>query len=129
MKDTKRVDTTANRLREAMQEAGKKQTDLTAATGIIQSNISRYLSGVMEPRREAVHKLAVALDVSEMWLYGYDVPKRRTADQKKNDALVGIIAQLRVDPEFLDVVSMLATLSASEYASIKQIIAALGGKK
>ena len=129
MKDTKRVDTTANRLREAMQEAGKKQIDLTAATGIIQSNISRYLSGVMEPRREAVHKLAVALDVSEMWLYGYDVPKRRTPEQKKNDALVSIIAQLRVDPEFLDVVSMLATLSASEYASIKQIIAALGGKK
>ena len=129
MKDTSRVATTTDRLREAMHDAGKKQIDVAMSTGISHSTISRYLSGKVEPRREAVHKLAVMLDVSEMWLYGYDVPKRRTPEQKKNDALVSIIAQLRVDPEFLDVVSMLAELSASEYASIKQIISALGGKK
>ena len=128
MKETNRVATTANRLREAMQEAGKKQIDLAAVTGISHSTISRYLSDKVEPRREAVHKLAVALDVSEMWLYGYDVPKRRTPEQKKNDALVGIIAQLRVDPEFLDVVSDLAGLSASEYASVKAVIAAFREK-
>lgn len=128
MKNTQRIASTAARLREAMQESGKKQTELAETTGVGKSNISRYLSGVMEPRREAVHKLAVALDVSEMWLYGYDVPKRRTVEQKKNDALVSIIAQLRVDPDFLDVVSMLAELSASEYASIKQIVSALRQK-
>ena len=128
MGDTRRIATTAERLHEAMREGGKKQTDLTTATGIGHSNISRYLSDKVEPRREAVHKLAVALDVSGMWLYGYDVPKQRMVEPKKDSALLSIIAQLQQDPDFLDVVSTLAELPDSAYDSIKQIILALGNK-
>ena len=82
----------------------------------------------MEPRQAAVIKLATALDVSEWWLYGYDVPQSRSPEQKKNDDLVKIIAQLRKDPEFLDVVSALAELPAEQYASLKSLISALGNK-
>ena len=35
---------------------------------------------------------------------------------------------MRNDPEFFDVVSMLAELPADQYASIKQLISALGNK-
>lgn len=128
MKGMERVASTPERLREAMAEAGKKQIDLAREAGISHSTISRYLSGAVEPRQEAVIKLATVLDVSEWWLWGYDVAKRRTSEQKKNDTLVGIISQLRADPDFLDVVSELAKLSASEYTSVKQIISALGKK-
>lgn len=128
MKGMKRVASTPDRLREAMADANKKQIDIARETGISHSTISRYLSGAVEPRQEAIIKLATVLNVSEWWLYGYDVPRARTEKQKKNDTLVGIVSQLRKDPEFYDVVSMLAKLPASEYASVKQIISALGKK-
>lgn len=123
-----RAATTAERLAEAMKDAGKKQIDLARETGLSHSTVSRYLSGAVEPRQDATHKLAVILNVSELWLWGYDVPKSRTAEQKKNDDLVQVIAKLRKDPDFFEVVSILASLNSAEYESIKQILSALGKK-
>ena len=128
MSKLERNATTAARLAEAMRDAGKKQIELANITGLSHSTISRYLSGAVEPRQLATHKLAMALNVSEMWLWGYDVPKNRTAEQKKNDDLVQVIAKLRKDPEFFEVVSKLASLPPAEYASIKQLLSALGNK-
>lgn len=125
MNELKQVATTSERLREAMQAAEKKQIELANDTGLSHSSISRYLSGQMEPKSKAINKLAVALNVSEMWLWGYDVPRRRTPEQKKNDALVDVIKQLRIDPDFFDVVSQLAELPAEEYGSIKLLISSL----
>lgn len=128
MEKMERAATTAERLAEAMKEAGKKQIDLARETGLSHSTVSRYLSGAVEPRQEATHKLAVILNVSELWLWGYDVPKSRTAEQKKNDDLVQVIAKLRKDPDFFEVVSMMASLKPEVYASIKQILSALDDK-
>ena len=128
MSKMERVATTAERLAIAMKDAGKKQIEVATATGLSHSTISRYLSGAVEPRQDATHKLAVLLNVSELWLWGYDVPKDRTAIQKKNDDLVLVIAKLRKDPEFFEVVSKLASLPPAEYASIKQLLSALGNK-
>ena len=125
MEDMKRVATTPDRLREAMADVNKKQIDLARETGLSHSTVSRYLSGAVEPRQEATHKLAVALNVSELWLWGYDVPKRRTTEQKKNDDLVVVIAKLRKDPEFFEVVSILAGLPPAEYASVKLLLSRL----
>lgn len=128
MEKMERVATTAERLKEAMQDAGKKQIDVARETGLSHSTVSRYLSGAVEPRQDATHKLAVLLGVSELWLWGYAVPKSRSAEQKKNDDLVAVIAKLRKDPDFFEVVSMMASLPPAEYASIKQILSALGDK-
>ena len=128
MKDMKRVATTPDRLREAMKAANKKQIDLANETGLSHSTISRYLSGQVEPRQDATIKLAKALDVTEMWLWGYDVPQTRTPEQKKNDDLVKIIALARKDSDFFEVVSMLADLPAEDYAVIKHLIASLRNK-
>lgn len=128
MSKLERVATTAERLAEAMRDAGKMQIEVSKATGLSHSTISRYVSGAVEPRQDATHKLAVYLNVSELWLWGYDVPKNRTAEQKKNDDLVQVIAKLRKDPDFFEVVSKLASLPAAEYASIKQLLSALGNK-
>jgi transcriptional regulator with XRE-family HTH domain len=128
MVEIKKVARTADRLREAMTDAGKSQAELMRDTGLQRSAISRYLSGEYEPKALAVGKMARVLGVSEMWLFGYDVPKNRTAEQKKNDDLVQVIAKLRKDPEFFEVVSKLASLPAAEYASIKQLLSALGNK-
>ena len=74
-----RVANTSDRLREAMKEANKTQADLCRETGLSKSTLSRYLSGGFEPKQNAIHKLAAALGVSEMWLWGFDVPKTKKA--------------------------------------------------
>ncbi len=124
----KRVALTKDRLREAMHESGKKQADLVRDTGLNRGTISRYLSGEVEPRQDAAYKLALALDISETWLWGYDVPKERSSMQKKNDDLVKIIAQMRKDAKFFEIVSMLADLPTEQYDSLTTIISALGKK-
>lgn len=85
-----RVANTADRLREAMQKTGKTQADLVRDTGIGKSNISRYLSGRFDPKSDAVHKMAVALGVAEMWLWGCDVPMERETKKAAPDNGSGI---------------------------------------
>ena len=128
MKNTARVATTPDRIREAMRDIRMKAIDLARETGLSHSTISRYLSGAVEPRQDAAYKMARVLGVTEMWLWGYDVPRQRTTEQKKNDDLVLIVAKMRKDPEFFEVVKALAELPESEYASIKQLVSALGKK-
>lgn len=125
MKEYERVALTKDRLREAMTRAGKKQVDLVRETGLNRGTVSRYLSGEVEPRHEATHKLAKALDVSEMWLFGYDVPMQRPEEQKKNDQLVELIALLRRNPDLFDFVVSVSQLSAEDYISVKRIVASL----
>ena len=117
-----------DRLQAAMNIKGVRAVDLVERTGIPKGAISYYLSGRSQPKADRLHVLAKELDVSEAWLLGYDVPMARTVEQKKNDDLVQVIAKLRKDPDFFEVVSMLARLQPAEYASIKQILLALGNK-
>lgn len=126
MSNTERATTFANRLSLALAARGKKQIELVQATGVNKSTISRYLKGEREPKQTALFKIANFLEVSEAWLLGYNVPMERTAEQKKNDDLVQVIAKLRKDPEFFEVVSILASLPSAEYDSIKLLLSRLG---
>lgn len=118
-----------NRLREAMAWRGIKAVSLCEKTGIPKGAISYYLSGKSQPKADRVHLISKALGVSEAWLMGFDVPMQRTAEQKKNDNLVQVIAKLRKDPDFYEVVSILAELPEAEYASIKQLLEALRSRR
>jgi len=90
MERFKRISSVSERLKEAMTASGKKQFDLSKETGLSHSSISRYISGVMEPKQRAIALLSKSLNVSEMWLWGYECPKERTSfigsfAQAKND--------------------------------------------
>ena len=69
--------TIADRMREAMERKGIKQSELVSITGIGKSSISTYLSGEYEPKQRNIYKIAKALDVNEAWLMGEDVPMDR----------------------------------------------------
>ncbi len=120
--------TLKDRLRLALTEANMKPIELSEKTGIPKSMISYYLNGKTKPKADRIYTISKVLGVSEAWLLGYDVPKNRTEEQKKNDDLVVLIAKMRKDPEFFEVVSMLASLPATEYESIKSLLTALGKK-
>jgi transcriptional regulator with XRE-family HTH domain len=70
------------RIRQGMELRGMKAVDLVQATGIGKSAISQYISGKYEPKQVAIHKIAKALNVSEAWLMGYNVPIQRVEEIK-----------------------------------------------
>lgn len=117
-----RVSTTPERLRMAMRVKGKKQVDLIRATGINRGAMSSYLSGRYEPKQEAVYKLALALDVSEMWLWGYDVPMERQQQQKSNDIISDIVALLYCDEDFLSIVNKISKMDETKRKSLNALL-------
>lgn len=78
--------TTAERLNEIMQKRGLRQADVLRLVEpfsrfygipVSRSNISMYCSGRVVPAQDKLFVLACALDVSEAWLMGVDVPESR----------------------------------------------------
>ena len=75
----KKTATFAQRLREGLDLSRMKQIELATRSGISKYSISHYLKGDWEGKQDAVYELARALNVSEAWLMGYDVPAERSA--------------------------------------------------
>lgn len=71
------MNTTSKRIREGMELRGYKQSDLVEKTGISKGALSSYLSGRYIPKQNNIYLIAKALDVSEAWLMGADVPMER----------------------------------------------------
>lgn len=78
--------TTAIRLNEIMSERNLRQVDILKLTKpycekygvkMNKSDISQYCSGKTEPNQEKLYVLGKALNVSEAWLMGFDVPMER----------------------------------------------------
>ncbi len=67
----------ANRLRQALSIRGTTQADLCRLTGIPKSAMSQYCNGGLLPRQDRLFLIARALNVSEAWLMGFDVPQER----------------------------------------------------
>lgn len=116
------VEGVASRLRQAMKEKGFKQVDLVKATGIDKGALSNYLAGRYEPKQLAVNKMALALDVSEMWLWGYDVPKTRSKAIKNNDIISDIVVKMRTDSDFLYIAEALYKLDKAKLVAFKQML-------
>ena len=95
------------RMRQALQTKGMKQAELADKTGIDKGQISSYLSGKYKPKQENLSLLAAALDVSEYWLMGLDVPMEREGSaeavreqRKRFEAYIQGIYELR-EPEMV----------------------------
>lgn len=128
MNKYERIAGTNDRLRQAMTEAGKKQADLVRETGLDRSAISNYLAGKYEPKQTAIGKMAAVLGVSEMWLWGYDVPKERSHEngfeetQKKNDILADITFKLFEDEELFSMIVSISKLGSEQRKALKVVL-------
>lgn len=71
------IDTFSNRLNEAIRINNIKPIELSEKTGIDKSKISSYMSGRYKAKQDGIYLLAKALNVSEAWLMGLDVPMQR----------------------------------------------------
>lgn len=83
------------RLKMALENASMKPVDLSNATGIGKSSISRYLKGEYVPKQRKLTRIASALNVSEGWLLtgaeqhhieSYSVPYVKFATVTDNSA-------------------------------------------
>lgn len=64
----------SERIIEGMNIRNMKQIDIIEATGINKGSLSSYISGKYKPKQTNIYKIAKALNVSEAWLMGYDLP-------------------------------------------------------
>jgi transcriptional regulator with XRE-family HTH domain len=110
------------RLREAMQNKNMKAVELMEKTGVPKSAISVYLSGKSKPKADRLYIIAKALDVSEAWLLGYDVPKFRTDEQKKNDQLAELIVKMRSNNTYFNLVAKLASVDDGRLELIDKLV-------
>lgn len=75
------------RIKEAMVLRGLKQVDIVKKTGINKGALSSYISGKYLPKQTNIYKLAKVLDVSPVWLMGYDVDMNNTT-MVENDLVI-----------------------------------------
>ena len=111
-----------NRIKEALEIRKLRAIDLVEKSGISKSSLSSYMSQRWQPKQKALYKMAIALNVSELWLAGYDVPMERREDQKKMDELVKFLHKLRKDENLKNVCISISTLNDKQFLEIKDII-------
>lgn len=78
---TERIETCGQRIAKALDIKGMKQVELCKLANVPKSSLSLYLSGAYEPKQDRIYDMAKALNVSEAWLMGYDVPMERTKEK------------------------------------------------
>lgn len=88
------VDTFQSRLKKAMDFNNMKQVDLVNKTGLDKTLINKYLAGIMKAKQDKLTILADALNVNEVWLMGYDIPKERELKEIKLDKLGNPVANV-----------------------------------
>ena len=68
-----------DRLAIALELRNMKPIELSKITGLSKSAISQYMSGYAKPKDDRVYLISKALNISEAWLLGFDVPMERGA--------------------------------------------------
>lgn len=111
-----------NRIREALAIRNMKQVELCEKTGINKGSVNNWLAQRWQPKQEAIMKMARVLEVSEMWLAGYDVPMERPVEQVKMDTLGHVINLIRKDERLSDLVINLSRLNETQLITIESMV-------
>lgn len=87
----------SKRLKQTMNTMNITQSQLCELTGIPKSAMSQYMSGAFAPKQERTRLIAKALNVSELWLLGYD----NTSVAVNELAKLIVLAARKKEPESL----------------------------
>lgn len=117
------------RLKNAMDINNITQSQLCEKTQIPKSAMSQYLSGNFKPKQYRTELLAKALNVSEAWLMGYDLPKERNAEKQSIDVKLTtheskVITAYRNHPEMQPAVDTLLGIKKDKSELIEVQVAA-----
>lgn len=123
--------TTADRLQQIMSERHLSQSDILAAAKpycekfgvkLHKSSLSQYINGTFEPNQDKLYILGMALNVSEAWLMGCDVPMEKptktTSEPAKADPLdikiLELFAQLTPENKEIFIGKLVQTIASQE---------------
>lgn len=123
--------TTAERLKQIMQERNMKQVDILELVLPVckkyglkmnKSDISQYVSGKAEPNQRKLVALSEALNVSETWLMGYEINEKELIyEEEKGKSLAKLIA----NENMLDAVVKLSKLQPEDKEMVVNLINSL----
>lgn len=113
------MDEKKNRVQEALILRGMRQCELREKTKLPKTTINGYVKNNYQPKQKALSLMARALNVSEMWLAGYDVPMERTNTQIKADDMASLINIIRKDDKLLSLFIDIVNLSPTQRESIE----------
>ena len=125
--------TTADRLKELMDQNGWKQVDIlkkvqpyceTYHVKLGKSDLSQFVNGKVKPGQSKLSLLSVALNVSEGWLMGLDVPQKRNATPYEGDNK-GLDS---IDIEIADIITKLSPERKQEALLYLQYLLSLANK-
>lgn len=111
-----------NRIEQALNMRNIKAAELCEKTGVTKSAISHWISQRWQPKQDALLKMARVLEVSEMWLAGYDVPMERPVAQIKNDELVQLINEIRKNDNLKNLFLSICNLSNDQRKTIEVMV-------
>lgn len=111
-----------NRIAEALEIRNMKQVELAEKTGLSSPQINSWKNQRWQPKQTALHLMAKALDVSEMWLAGYDTPMERPIEQKKADQLALLVKLFKENPQLNNIFSMISKLDQEQIDTIEKLL-------
>lgn len=118
-----------NRIQQALSIRGIKQVELAEKTGIQKSSINSWVKQRWQPKQEPLYKMAQALEVSEMWLAGYDVPMERPPEQIRADEIALLIHLLRNNEDIKELFMSISKLNAAQLSIVKNIVSEFNAPK
>lgn len=116
--------TTSERLKQIMGEKNLRQVDILNraepyckkyGVKLNRNDLSQYVSGKVEPGQFKLSMLGLALNVSEAWLMGYDVPQEREKPT---------VAELSDDEQILRVIETLTPDNKKKILELAKLYAA-----
>ena len=125
-----KISNTSERLKTLMESRNLRQVDILEkcepyckqyGVQLKKNALSEYVNGKTEPGQHKLTILGLALNVSEAWLMGYDVPMERenavssSAEQEKRNAeFVSLFSQLSVEQQKMVIAQIKGILSEQE---------------
>ena len=123
---------TASRLKYLMKERNLRQVDIIRMAEpfcqeyklkLTKSDMSQFVNGKVEPGQWKLAILSRALNVSEAWLMGYDVPMERQetapATEPERNHIATLFSSLTMENQkkLIDYAQLLLTVQQAEHGS------------
>lgn len=111
-----------NRIDEALKIRGWKRADLAKKTGICSSTISNWANQKYQPKQKSLFILAQALNVTELWLAGCEIPMERPAERIKMETLAHSINIVRKDERLSNLLINITKLNENQLSMVESMV-------
>lgn len=111
-----------NRIEEALNLRNMKQIELAEKTGLSTKSISAWVTQKYQPKFPAMSQMADALDVSVMWLAGYDCPMERLTEEAELTRIAEFTTLIKNDGRLRRLALNLPLLSDSHLKMVESMV-------